>query len=142
MKMVEFGILNEDEVLSTILDKTLCAKALLEKTVFPDFPANSNKYDREIMNIIFKENLEYLTSNNSMNQKILQAAIYNLALMYKIAFLLMVDSCAKNPGENFDEVIQNFIDEANSKFYELCAEILGAKKVPAEKQSQDDLTNE
>lgn len=142
MEKIEFGALSEDELLSLILDKTLCAKALLEKIIFPNFADDSSKYDKKIMDVIFKENLDYLASDNSMNQKILQAAIYNQALMYKIAFLYLAETCVKNPWENFDEVIKNFIDGVNSHFYELCVKMLSADKESDKEELQKGLTNE
>jgi hypothetical protein len=128
MEKIDIGEFSSDERLNLILDNTLNTRALLENIIFPDSLENSKKYDNDVIAGLFKDNLEYLCSNDTMDQKILQAVIFNQALVQRIAFMYITDLCKKNPQKSIDEVEKEFSEGVERIFYELCAKIMGAKK--------------
>jgi len=132
MEKVEFGMLKDDEVLSLILDNTLITNALLKNIIFPDSLENSNINEKKIINGLFKDNLEYLCSNDSMDQKILQAVLFCQALLRRIGEMYIVDLCRKNPEKILDDVEKDFSDGVKRNFYDLCAKIMGKIKESTE----------
>lgn len=141
MEKIDLGIFNEGEVMNLILDNTLITKALLKNIIFSDSLENSSINEKKIIDGLFKDNLEYLCSSDPMDQKILQAVLFNQALLRRIGEMYTADLCKKNPEKSLDEVEADFSDGVNRNFYELCARIMGAKKEPGEKKNQIEKEN-